>query len=85
LETVPWTDPVVLRMAAVVAWLVTAAVMARAARRRADGPRTAARLSLVSFGVLTASIVWGLFGPTRHGVPPAQPAAATAGDSEASP
>ncbi|MFM7291624.1 MAG: hypothetical protein ACKOHK_10885 [Planctomycetia bacterium] len=76
LETVPWNDPVVLRMAAVVAWLVTAALVVRATRRRADGPRLAARLSLVSFVVLTASILWGLFGATRHGVPPVQPAAA---------
>jgi hypothetical protein len=29
LETVPWTDPVVLRMAGLVAWLVAAAVAAR--------------------------------------------------------
>jgi hypothetical protein len=74
LETVPWNDPVVLRMAAVVAWLVTAAVAARAVQRRADGARIAARLSLVSFVVLTASILWGLFGQTRHGVPPVPPA-----------
>jgi hypothetical protein len=75
LETVPWTDPVVLRMAGLVAWLVAAAIAARVARRRADAPRMAAWLSLVSFGVLTASILWGLFGATRHGVPPVQPAA----------
>jgi hypothetical protein len=80
LETVPWTDPVVLRMAALVAWLVTAAVAARVTRRSADGPRTAAWLSLVSFGVLTASILWGLFGTTRHGVPPVQPAVSHAVD-----
>jgi hypothetical protein len=83
LETVPWTDPVVLRMAGLVAWLVAAAIAARVARRRADAPRMAAWLSLVSFGVLTASILWGLFGATRHGVPPVQPAATedqTAGD-----
>jgi hypothetical protein len=75
LETVPWTDPVVLRMAGLVAWLVAAAIAARVARRRADAPRMAAWLSLVSFGVLTASILWGLFGATRHGAPPVQPAA----------
>lgn len=75
LETVPWTDPVVLRMAALVAWLVTAAVAARLTSRRADGPRNAAWLSLVSFGVLTGSILWGIFGTTRHGVPPLHPAA----------
>lgn len=86
LETVPWTDPVVLRMGALVAWLVTAALAARAASRRADGPRTAARLALVSFAALTLSILWGLLAPTRHGVPPA-PAAPTirAVDGEAAP
>ena len=75
LETVPWTDPVVLRMAGLVAWLVAAAVAARVASRTGDGPRTAARLSLISFAVLTASILWGVLGTTRHGVPPEQPAA----------
>ena len=75
LETVPWTDPVVLRMAAVVAWLVTAAIVVRATQRRPDGPRLAARLALVGFVVLTASILWGLFGATRHGAPPAAAAA----------
>jgi len=84
LETVPWNDPVVLRMAGLVVWLVTAAAAARGTSRRADGPRMAAWLSLVSFGVLTASILWGLFGTTRHGVPPIQPAAAHA-DPEATP
>ena len=76
LETVPWNDPVVLRMAAVVAWLVTAAIVVRVTQRRADGPRIAARLALVGFVVLTASILWGLFGATRHGVPPAAAAVA---------
>jgi ABC-type transport system involved in cytochrome c biogenesis permease subunit len=75
LETVPWNDPVVLRMAAVVAWLVTAAILVRLTQRRADGPRIAARLALVGFVVLTASILWGLFGATRHGAPPAAAAA----------
>jgi cytochrome b len=84
LETVPWNDPVVLRMAGLVAWLVTAAVAARVTSRRADGPRIAAWLSLVSFGVLTASILWGLFGATQHGAPPLQPAAARA-NPEATP
>ncbi len=74
LETVPWTDPVVLRMAALVAWLIAADALAGAARRRPDGPRTTAWLSLVSLGVLTISILWGLFGPTRHGMPPVAPA-----------
>ena len=72
LETVPWNDPVVLRMAVVVAWLVTAAAMARAAARRADGPRVAARLALVSFAFVALSIVWGVFGATRHGMPPGE-------------
>jgi hypothetical protein len=78
LESVPWTDPVVLRMAAVVVWLITADWLVHSARRRADGGRTAAWLSLVSFGVLAVSILWGVLGPTRHGQPPAprMPAAA---------
>lgn len=71
LETVPWTDPVVLRMTALVTWLVIAAVVARTARRRPGGARTMAWLSLASFALLTGSIVWGIFGATRHGVPPA--------------
>jgi hypothetical protein len=79
LETVPWTDSVVLRTAALVAWLVTAAVVTRVTRRLAGGPRIAARLSLVSFAVLTASILWGHFGPTRHGVPPVQPPVSSSG------
>jgi len=74
LETVPWTDPVVLRMAGLVAWLVAAAIAARSTCRRAEGPRISAGLSLVSFFVLTAWILWGLAAPTRHGVPAAPPA-----------
>jgi hypothetical protein len=74
LESIPWNDPVILRMGAVVAWLVTAALLERAASRRPDGPRTAALLSLISLGVLTLSILWGLFGASRHGVPPRQAA-----------
>lgn len=70
LETVPWDDPVVLRMGALVAWLVVAAGLGRALVTRPDGARRAAWLSLVSFVVLTASILWGVLGPTRHGVPP---------------
>lgn len=69
METVPWTDPVVLRMAAVVAWLVIAARIAAAARSRPDGGRTTARLALVSLAVLAASIAWGVLGTTRHGKP----------------
>jgi hypothetical protein len=75
LETVPWNDPVVLRMAALVAWLVVAAVASRWVARRPDGGRTTAWLSLASFVVLTVSILWGLFGTTRHGAPPVQPPA----------
>lgn len=70
LETVPWTDPVVLRMAALVLWLAIAAILSRVASRRPGGARTMAWLSLVSFAVLTGSILWGVFGATRHGVPP---------------
>jgi ABC-type transport system involved in cytochrome c biogenesis permease subunit len=70
LETVPWNDPVILRMGALVGWLVIAALLERAAAHRADGPRTAALLSLVSFGILTGSILWGIFGASRHGAPP---------------
>jgi len=73
LETVPWNDPVVLRMGALVAWLVIAAVVSRSIARRPDAARTTAWLSLVSFAVLTLSILWGLFGVTRHGVPPVAP------------
>ncbi|MFN5757196.1 MAG: hypothetical protein ACK54F_08765 [Planctomycetia bacterium] len=76
LETVPWNDPVVLRMGALVAWLVAAAIVSRSVARRPDGARTTAWLSLVSFAVLTCSILWGVLGPTRHGVPPVAPAAA---------
>ena len=75
LETVPWTDPVVLRMAMLVSWLIVAAVIARMVRRRPGGARTIVWLSLVSFAVLAGSIVWGLFGDTRHGVPPVPPPA----------
>jgi len=82
LETVPWTDPVVLRMGAMVAWLVVAAAVSRAVYRRPEASRITAWLTLVSFAVLTASILWGIFGTTRHGVPPAVPAAAAI-DSEA--
>jgi hypothetical protein len=74
LETVPWTDPVVLRMAMLVSWLIIAAVIAGTVRRRPGGARTIVWLSLVSFAVLAGSIVWGLVGDTRHGVPPSTPA-----------
>jgi len=77
-ETVPWTDPVVLRMAAVVAWLVIAAWVAAAARRRPDAGRTTAWLAVVSLAALAASVAWGVLGQTRHGKP--APALATAAD-----
>jgi ABC-type transport system involved in cytochrome c biogenesis permease subunit len=70
LETVPWNDPVVLRMAAVVIWLVVADGLVHAVRRRPDGSRAAAWLSLASLAVLSGSMLWGVFGSTRHGVPP---------------
>jgi ABC-type transport system involved in cytochrome c biogenesis permease subunit len=73
LETVPWTDPVVLRMGMLVSWLVVAAVIARVVKQRPGGARTIVWLSLVSFAVLTGSILWGVFGDTRHGVPPMPP------------
>jgi hypothetical protein len=78
LETVPWTDPVVLRMGAVVVWLIVAAAASRAVSRRPDAARTTAWLSIVSFGMLTLSILWGVFGATRHGVPPGSSRAAPA-------
>lgn len=70
LETVPWDDPVVLRMATLLVWLVAAAVASRLVARRPQGPRVVAWLSLVSLAMLAGSISWGLFAPTRHGVPP---------------
>lgn len=79
IETVPWTDPVVVRMGAVVAWLVIAAWLAAAARPRPDGGRITARLALVSLAVLAVSIAWGVLGATRHGKP-AAPAAVSSGE-----
>jgi hypothetical protein len=75
LETVPWNDPVVLRMGMLVAWLIAAAIATRALARRPEAARVAAWLSLASFVVLTASILWGVLGTTRHGVPPTQASA----------
>jgi hypothetical protein len=71
IETVPWSDPVVLRMAAVVAWLIIAERLAATVRRRPDGARTTAWLSLLSLAALAASIAWGVLGATRHGKPAA--------------
>jgi len=69
-ETVPWNDPVVLRMAMLVSWLTIAAMTARIIKRRPGGARLVVWFSLVSFTILTGSILWGVFGETRHGVPP---------------
>lgn len=77
LETVPWTDPVILRMGLLVAWLVGAAIFERATARHPSGPRNAAVLSLVSLAVLVASILWGIFGSSRHGAPPVAATVAT--------
>lgn len=70
LETVPWTDPVVLRMGLLVVWLIIVAVISRLLSRRPEGPRVLAWLSLVSLAVLAVSMTWGLIGTTRHGAPP---------------
>ena len=81
-ESVPWTDPVVMRMGMVVAWLVVADGVTLATRRRPGGDRIAAWLSVASLMVLAGSITWGLIAPTRHGVPAA---AVQAGMPEVSP
>jgi cytochrome b len=70
-------------MGGLVAWLAVAAIVSRGAARRPDGARTTAWLSLVSFAVLTGSILWGVLGSTRHGVPPVAPTPAAS--SEAAP
>jgi hypothetical protein len=70
LETVPWSDPVILRLGGLVAWLVAAALVARGIRHRPGAARTTAWLAVASLGCLTVSIVWGILGPSRHG--PAQ-------------
>ena len=69
-ETVPWNDPVVLRMSMLVCWLTIAAMTARIIKRRPGGVRLVVWFSLVSFAILTGSILWGVFGETRHGVQP---------------
>ena len=79
LETVPWTDPVVLRMGLLVGWLIVAAVISRLLARRPEGVRVTAWLSLVSLLVLAGSMAWGLVGTTRHGAPPLAIDAAAAG------
>jgi hypothetical protein len=70
LETVPWNDPVVLRMGLLVGWLILAAVIARVLAHRPQGPRVRAWLSLVSLLVLAGSMSWGLVGSSRHGRSP---------------
>jgi ABC-type transport system involved in cytochrome c biogenesis permease subunit len=70
-ESVPWTDPVVIRMGLVVAWLVVADAIALATRRRPAGDRIAAWLSVVSLAVLAGSLAWGLLGTSQHGMPSA--------------
>jgi hypothetical protein len=67
--SVPWTDPVVLRMGALVAWLIVVAATSRTMRKHAIGRRVTAVLSLVS---LTLSILWGVLGNTQHGLAPPQ-------------
>jgi hypothetical protein len=85
LETVPWTDPVVLRMGGLVAWLIAADALSHAARRRPDAARVTAWLSIVSLAVLTLSILWGVFGDTRHGIPPTLRDEISAAANEAAP
>ena len=70
LETVPWTDPVVLRMGMLVVWLIAAAIVSRAFIHQARGRRITAVLSLISLCLLTVSILWGVLGKTQHGMPP---------------
>jgi len=72
LETVPWNDPVVLRMGTLVVWLIIAAAISRLFSHRPEGRRVTAVLSLVSLVMLTASILWGVLGTTQHGMPPRQ-------------
>jgi ABC-type transport system involved in cytochrome c biogenesis permease subunit len=75
-ESVPWTDPVVLRMGMMVGWLVGADAVALATRRRPAGDRIAAWLSVASLAILAGSLAWGLVAPTHHGMPAAaRPAA----------
>jgi hypothetical protein len=76
LETVPWNDPVVLRMGTLVVWLIIAAAISRLFSHRPEGRRVTAVLSLVSLVMLTASILWGVLGTTQHGMPPRQPVVA---------
>jgi hypothetical protein len=76
LETVPWNDPVVLRMGTLVVWLIIAAAISRLFSHRPEGRRVTAVLSLVSLVMLTASILWGVLGTTQHGMPPQQPVVA---------
>jgi cytochrome b len=74
-------------MGALVAWLIAADWLSTSARRRPDGGRVTAWLSVASLAILSISILWGVFGATRHGVPPAPhpaivgPPAPVAGDA----
>ena len=70
--SVPWTDSVVLRMGALVAWLIIVAATSRTMRQHAVGRRITAVLSLVSLAMLTLSIAWGVLGNTQHGLSPTQ-------------
>ncbi|NBV46638.1 MAG: hypothetical protein EBR86_13630 [Planctomycetia bacterium] len=74
LETVPWSDPVIIRLGGLVVWLVVAALVARGVRHRPGAARTTAWLAVASLACLTASILWGILVPSRHG-PPRQGAA----------
>ena len=73
--SVPWTDPVVLRMGALVAWLIVVAVTSRTMRQHAIGRRVTAVLSLISLTMLALSILWGVLGNTQHGLAPTQESA----------
>jgi len=79
LDTIPWSDPVILRLGALLAWLVVAALVAQAIRNRPGAARTTAFLAVTSLVCLTASILWGVLGQSRHGVPPVAPPTPPAG------
>ena len=79
LDTIPWSDPVIIRLGALVAWLVVAAAIAQAVRHRPGAARTSAFLAVASLICLTASILWGVLGHSRHGVPPDAPPPPPAG------
>jgi len=66
-ESVPWSDPVILRMGIMVAWLVGVDGLTFVLRRRPAGDRVTARLALVSLVLLAGWIAWGFAIPSRHG------------------